>query len=154
MYHILLNLIKLSAPIIVYTAEEAWSAISFKDEDVPSVHLTTFPKCNSAWIDNSLNEKWEKLINIKTDVARELEKMRAAKLIGNSLEASVNLYTENEGLLQFLKSYEKDLPMIFIVSEVRLGRNATSNAVKGELTQELWIECSVSQPKQCDQCWN
>src|SRR3990167_1075235 len=126
MYNILLNLVKLSAPIIVHTAEEVWSSIVHKDEDVSSVHLTTFPKCNSALIDNSLNEKWEKLINIKTDVARELEKMRAAKLIGNSLEASVNLYTENEGLLQFLKSCENDLPMIFIVSEVRLGRNATS----------------------------
>jgi isoleucyl-tRNA synthetase len=154
MYNILLNLVKLSAPIIVHTAEEVWSAIGFKDEDVSSVHLTTFPKCNSAWIDNSLNEKWEKLINIKTDVARELEKMRAAKLIGNSLEASVNLYTENEGLWQFLKSYENDLPMIFIVSEVRLDRNSTPKAVKGELTQELWIECSVSQHKKCERCWN
>jgi len=154
MYNILLNLVKLSAPIIVHTAEEVWSAIGFKDEDVSSVHLTTFPKCNSAWIDNSLNEKWEKLINIKTDVARELEKMRAAKLIGNSLEASVHLYTENEGLWQFLKSYENDLPMIFIVSEVRLDRNSTPKAVKGELTQELWIECSVSQHKKCERCWN
>jgi len=65
MYNILLNLVKLSAPIIVHTAEEVWSAIGHKDEDVSSVHLTTFPKCNSAWIDNSLNEKWEKLINIQ-----------------------------------------------------------------------------------------
>ena len=154
MYHILLNLVKLSAPIIVHTAEEVWSAIGFKDEDVSSVHLTTFPKCNAAWIDNSLNEKWEKLINMRTDVARELEKMRAAKLIGNSLEASVHLYTENEGHWQFLKSYENDLPMIFIVSEVRLDRNSTPKAVKGELTQELWIECSVSQHKKCERCWN
>ena len=154
MYNILLNLVKLSAPIIVHTAEEAWSAISFKDEDVPSVHLTTFPECNPAWIDNSLNEKWGKLINIKTDVARELEKMRAAKLIGNSLESSVHLYTENEELWQFLKSYENDLPMIFIVSEVRLDRNSTPKAVKGELTQELLIECSVSQHKKCERCWN
>ncbi|MBM4065025.1 MAG: isoleucine--tRNA ligase [Planctomycetes bacterium] len=154
MYNILLNLVKLSAPIIVHTAEEVWSAIGFKDEDVSSVHLTTFPKSNSAWLDDSLNEKWEKLINMRTDVARELEKMRAAKLIGNSLEASVSLYTENAELWQFLKSYEKDLPMIFIVSEVRLDKNATPKAVKGELTQNLWIECSVSQHKKCERCWN
>jgi isoleucyl-tRNA synthetase len=154
MYHILLNLVKLSAPIIVHTAEEAWAAIQYKDEDVPSVHLTTFPAFNPAWIDNSLNEKWEKLINMRTDVARELEKMRAAKLIGNSLEASVNLYTESEELWQFLKSYEKDLPMIFIVSEVRLDKNATPEAVKGELTQNLCIECKVSQHKKCERCWN
>jgi isoleucyl-tRNA synthetase len=154
MYNILLNLVKLSAPITVHTAEEIWSAIIHKDEDVASVHLTTFPKCNPEWIDNSLGEKWGKLINIRTDVARELEKMRAAKLIGNSLEASVNLYTENEELCKFLKSYENDLPMIFIVSEAKLGKTRSPKAVNGELTQNLWIECNVSQQRKCERCWN
>ena len=154
MSNILLNLVKLSAPIIVHTAEEVWSAISHKDEDVPSVHLTTFPQCNSAWIDNALNEKWEKLINIRMDVARELEKMRAAKLIGNSLEASVNLYTENAELRQFLGNYENDLPAIFIVSDVKLDGSAAPKAEKGELTKNLLIACSVSQHKKCERCWN
>ncbi len=154
MQYILLNLVKLSAPVIVHTVEEVWSAIIYKDEDVSSIHLSTFPKCTSAWIDDSLNERWEKLINMKTDVARELEKMRATKLIGNSLEASVCLFTENEELWQFLKNYEKDLSMIFIVSEVKLDRNVTSRAVRGELTENLWIECNVSQHKKCERCWN
>ncbi|MDE2217128.1 MAG: isoleucine--tRNA ligase [Planctomycetota bacterium] len=154
LYHILLNLVKLSAPIVVHTAEEVWNAVLYKDEEVGSVHLATFPKVTSQWVDDSLNEKWNKLISIRTDVAKELEKMRAAKLIGNSLEASVNLYTENEELWQFIKSYEKYLPMIFIVSEVKLGRNITSKATKGELTQNLWIECGVSQHKKCERCWN
>ncbi|MDN3515025.1 MAG: isoleucine--tRNA ligase [Candidatus Brocadia sp.] len=163
MYHILLNLVKLSAPVIVHTAEEVWSAILHKDEDVSGVHLTTFPKDNPAWIDNSLNERWEKLINIRADVARELEKMRATKSIGSSLEASVRLYTNNEDLWQFLKSYEKDLPMIFIVSEGKLvpvsleqgpDKNIPSKAVKGELIPDLWIECSASQHRKCERCWN
>lgn len=154
MQYILLNLVKLSAPVIVHTAEEVWSAIIHKDEAAPSVHLTTFPKCTADWIDDSLKERWEKVINIRTDVARELEKMRAAKLIGNSLEASVNLSTENEDLWQFLKSYEKDLSMIFIVSEVKLDRNIAPKAVKGELMENLWIEGNVSQHKKCERCWN
>lgn len=153
-HHILLNLVKLSAPIIPHTAEEVWSAIIHKDEDVWSVHLATFPKYVSSWIDNSLNEKWERLINIRSDVARELEKIRAAKLIGNSLEASVNLYTTHEELWQFLKEYEKDLPTIFIVSEVTLNRNVSPDAVKGESIQDLWIECKVSHYKKCERCWN
>lgn len=154
MYSILLNLVKLSAPILVHTAEEVWSSIIHKDEDVASIHLATCPKENPAWTDNALNERWEKLINMRTDIARELEKIRANKLIGNSLEASVNLTTENEELWQFLKSYEKDLPMIFIVSEVKLERKNTSKAVKGELIPDLWIEGSVSQHKKCERCWN
>lgn len=153
-YHILLSLVKLSAIIISHTAEEVWSAIIHKDEDVWSIHLTTFPKYIPAWIDNSLDKKWEELIHIRSDVARELEKMRAAKLIGNSLEASVNLSTTHEELWQFLKEYEKDLPTIFIVSEVILDRNIPPNAVKGELVKDLWIEGKVSEHKKCERCWN
>ena len=154
MYYILLSLVKLSAPIIVYTAEEVWSAIQYKDEDASSVHLTTFPKFNVAWQNDSLGKTWEKLIDIRTDVARELEKIRASKQIGNSLEASVSLYTENEELLQLLKNYGKDLSMLFIVSEVKLAETITPKAVKGELNQNLWIECTVSRAGKCERCWN
>ncbi|OQZ04005.1 MAG: isoleucine--tRNA ligase [Candidatus Brocadia sp. UTAMX1] len=154
MYSVLLNLVKLSAPIIAHTAEEVWAAIIHKDEDVSSIHLTTFPKEIPIWTDNALPERWERLINIRTDVAKVLEKMRATKLIGNSLEASIDLYTENEELWQFLKNYEKDFPMIFIVSEVKLGKNVTSKAVKGELITNLWIEGRASQHKKCERCWN
>ena len=154
LYQILIDLVKLSAPIIVHTAEEVWSAIIHKGEDVPSIHLTTFPKYIADSINESLSQKWERLIAIRTDVAKELEKMRAAKLIGNSLETSVCLYTENEELRQFLKNYEKDLPMIFIVSEVKLDKKITNVAVKSELMKHLWIECKVSQHKKCERCWN
>ncbi len=154
LYQILIDLVKLSAPIIVHTAEEVWSSIIHKGEDVPSIHLTTFPKCIDNFINESLSQKWERLIAIRTDVAKELEKMRAAKLIGNSLETSVCLYTENEELRQFLKNYEKDLPMIFIVSEVKLDKKITNVAVKSELMKHLWIECKVSQHKKCERCWN
>jgi isoleucyl-tRNA synthetase len=57
-------------------------------------------------------------------------------------------------LRQFLKNYEKDLPMIFIVSEVKLDRKITNVAVKSELMKHLWIECKVSQHKKCERCWN
>ncbi|MCF6149588.1 MAG: isoleucine--tRNA ligase [Candidatus Kuenenia sp.] len=154
LHYILLTLVKLSAPIIVHTAEEVWSIIEYKDEDLSSVHLTTFPKCKPAWVDGSLNQNWEKLIDIRTDVAKELEKMRTAKSIGNSLEASISVCTENEALYQFLKNYENDLPALFIVSDVRVDKNIGKNAVRGELTQDIWIECSVSQHKKCARCWN
>ncbi|MFO0795352.1 MAG: isoleucine--tRNA ligase [Candidatus Brocadiaceae bacterium] len=154
LYQILLNLVKLSAPIIVHTAEEVWNAVIFKDEHVGSIHLTIFPQVTPQWVDDSLNEKWEKLITIRADVSRELEKMRAAKQIGNSLEASVCLCTESDTLYQFLKGYETDLSMIFIVSETKLGRNISSKAVKGELNPDLWIECGVSQHQKCERCWN
>jgi isoleucyl-tRNA synthetase len=154
LYCVLLSLVKLSAPIIVHTAEEIWSTTTHRDEDVWSIHLTTFPTYNPDWIDSSLDERWEKLINIRTDVTRELEKMRAAKLIGNSLEASVNLYTQNKDLCQFLKNYENDLATLFIVSEVKLDKSIPSKAVRGEAVTDLWIMCNVSQYQKCERCWN
>ncbi|MGQ3684721.1 MAG: isoleucine--tRNA ligase [Candidatus Loosdrechtia sp.] len=154
LHRILLSLVKVSAPIIVHTAEEIWSVTPHKDEDVASIHLATFPEFNSGWADSSLGERWEKLINIRADVTRELEKLRAAKLIGNSLEASVSLSTQNHDLWQFLKNYESDLATLFIVSEVKLDKNVPVKAVKAESVAEMWIACNVSPYQKCERCWN
>ncbi|MDR4509357.1 MAG: isoleucine--tRNA ligase [Candidatus Brocadiaceae bacterium] len=154
LYHILLSLVKLSAPIIVHTAEEVWSAIIHKDEDVGSIHLTTLPKVVPAWVDSTLNDKWQRLISIRAEVAKEIEKMRVAKQVGNSLESTVSLYAENEELYRFLTIYEKDLSAVFIVSEVTIGSDMSPNAVKSELIEDLWIKCGPSRYKKCERCWN
>jgi len=154
LYYILRNLVKLSAPIIVHTAEEVWTAMAHKDEDMWSVHLATFPKYKEEWMDGTLGENWRRLIDIRADIAKELEKMRAAKIIGNSLEASVRLYADDEELERFLKNYEEELSVIFIVSEVKIENHIPEKSVKAELVNGLRIECNVSQHKKCERCWN
>jgi isoleucyl-tRNA synthetase len=144
-------LVRLLAPILVYTSEEVWTEINHEGS---SVHLSEWPVTNEKYTDNALNDKWEKIIKIKTDVARELEKMRVAKQIGSSLEAAVDLYTEDGEMLNLLKEYEHDFPMIFIVSEVNISNEPLDTSNKGEIFEKLSIKARVSDSDKCDRCWN
>jgi isoleucyl-tRNA synthetase len=140
--------------VLSYTADEVWWGIKHKDEDAPSVHLARWPKPNPAWMDEKLNAKWDRLMTIRSDVARELEKARAAKLIGSSLEAHVTLSTEDEKLFGFLKASEGDLPTLFITSQVTLTKGFAANSAKGAETAGLAIKVEVSQFPKCERCWN
>ena len=152
--NILQSLVKLIAPVLVFTADEIWDAIVHKDENTGSIHLASWPTPNEAWIDRELSRKWDKVIEMREDVSRELEKLRAAKLIGNSLEARVDLYIENDELRNLVKEFEGDLAMIFIVSEVYLIDEKDLHYAPGQLFKDLWIKVSVSQNKKCGRCWN
>jgi len=80
--------------------------------------------------------------------------MRAAKQIGSSLEAAVDLYTEDAELLDLLKEYETDLPMIFIVSDVSVSNEPLASSNKGEIFEKLSIKARVADSNKCDRCWN
>jgi len=144
-------LVRLLAPILVYTSEEVWMEINHGDG---SVHLSEWPVTNEGYTDKALNDKWGKIIKIKTDVARELEKMRMAKQIGSSLEAAVDLFTEDAEMLSLLKEYEYDFPMIFIVSDVNVSNEPLDSSHNGEIFQKLFIKVRVSDSNKCDRCWN
>jgi isoleucyl-tRNA synthetase len=144
-------LVRLLAPVLVYTSEEVWNEIN---QDESSVHLSEWPTINEQYTDKALNDKWESIIKAKTDVARELETMRAAKQIGSSLEAAVVLYTEDADLLGLLKEYENDLAMIFIVSDVTISSEPFDSANNGEIFEKLSIKASVADSNKCDRCWN
>jgi isoleucyl-tRNA synthetase len=147
-------LVRLLAPILAYTSEEVWLEMTHDDNNIPSVHLADWPVNNEKYMDKELNDKWEKIIKIRSDVARELEGMRASKQIGNSLEASVDLYTDDAEMLNLLKEYESEFPMIFIVSDVSVSEEPLDSSNKGEIYEELFIRVKVSDSSKCDRCWN
>jgi isoleucyl-tRNA synthetase len=88
-------LVRWLAPIICYTADEAWLA---RHGDVPGVtiHLETFATVPEAWLDTALGERWETLRNIRRVATGALELERAAKRIGSSLQAAIDLYVPAE----------------------------------------------------------
>ncbi len=88
-------LVRWLAPIICYTAEEAWLA---RHGDAPgrSLHLETFAEVQPAWLDPVLGERWEKLRDIRRVATGALELERGAKRIGSSLQAAIELYVPPE----------------------------------------------------------
>lgn len=99
------------APILSFTAEEAWLS---RYPETSSVHLEPFQSVPSAWRDDALAQKWEAIREVRRVVTGALEVERAAKRIGSSLEASPLVYVSDMALLGTLADI--DLAEVCITS--------------------------------------
>jgi isoleucyl-tRNA synthetase len=99
------------APMLCFTAEEAWLA---RDPAAPSVHLELFPDVPAAWRDDALAEKWRKLRTIRRVVTGALEIERAHKRIGSALEAHPIIHVADPEL--FAAVVDVDLAELCITS--------------------------------------
>lgn len=145
LYNIANSLIKLMAPILSFTAEEAWQHLPFKKSE--SVFLERMPEYLESFIDEELDKRWEKLIEIRDQVNKALEIKRKEKFIGNSLEAKIIL-SVNSNLKEFLLPYLDFLPTLFIVSqvEVKESESLTNN--------EFEVTVQKAEGSRCERCWN
>jgi isoleucyl-tRNA synthetase len=153
--HILLDtMAKLMAPILCFTAEEIWRHMPEVKDKTLSIHLTQMPDVNKAWINESLENNWELILNIRAEVTKVLETARVNKAIGHSLDARVMLYAE-EDLLEKLQPYEKELASLFIVSEAVLqGMDPEENQGIHETgMKELGISVFPAPGDKCERCW-
>ena len=99
------------APMLCFTAEEAWLA---RDASAHSVHLELFPSVPVAWHDDALAEKWRKLRMIRRVVTGALEIERAHKRIGSALEAHPIIHVADPEL--FAAAVDVDLAELCITS--------------------------------------
>jgi isoleucyl-tRNA synthetase len=151
MWHVAETLILTLAPVLAFTAEEAWRTLK---PDAPSVHLESWPKGNPAWRERVLEAQWDRFEAIRPAIMKRLEALRAQKVIGNSLEAEVELLTTNDELAVFLESFE-DLAALCIVSKVKVTRvPADEAATLGEPVEDgLWVRVERTQGAKCARCW-
>ena len=145
-------LLRLMAPILTFTAEEAWRhAPGTRNE---SVHLERFPEVPLEWLDDRLAAEWQRLLEVRREVARALEIARARKLIGSGLEASVRIASAPEDIPALLDDKRALLQTLFIVSRVELD-GVASGAVVHE-SQEipgLTVVVDRAPGRKCERCW-
>jgi len=120
------------APMLCFTAEEAWT--SRYGADVKSVHLEVFPEVPASWRDDKLAEKWRKVRIVRGVVTGALEIERARKRIGSSLEAHPIVHVSNEELFEAVA--DVDLPEVCITSAATL--------VKGDAPPQAFTLSDVS----------
>ncbi|HID94151.1 MAG TPA: isoleucine--tRNA ligase, partial [bacterium (Candidatus Stahlbacteria)] len=149
LYEILDSLARLIAPIMPFTAEEVWQHFRGKDRvNNSSVHLAHMPQIREEYIDEELARRWESLIDLRDDALLALERARKAKLIGNSLEAKLILWTDDDIVRQLISRYLNDLPYIFIVSSVAIGDK--DEGVRGK---KLSVRVERAPGRKCERCW-
>lgn len=143
------------APILAFTAEEVWAAIRRKD-DPASVHMASWPQMDDTARDTALEERYERLHRVRSEVARVIEQERERGSIGNSLEAKIVLYCTNNELLDFLQSFGRNLQSLFIVSSVEtvnLGQRQPPAKAKVSEMEGLFIEPGRAPGQKCNRCW-
>lgn len=149
------SLLRLLAPVLVFTTEEIWKHFPKLAGAAESVHMAEFvaPENISAGFDAKKTENWTKLSGVRTEVLKALETARNAKEIGVALEARVVLSAEGE-LLSLLKQYSKWLPALFIVSQVEIVSGLVVDAKDSEGMPGLTILIKRADGKKCERCWN
>jgi isoleucyl-tRNA synthetase len=146
-YEILNLLVRMIAPILVFSAEEIWQNMPKEKavKDITSVHLLNWPQKKEA-LKKEIIDFDLYVIRLIPDVAKALEEKRAKGEIGSSFDAKINLLTNDPARYTFLESLKSDLCEIFKVSQVEVKNDP---AVKG-----LTVEAASAQGKKCVRCWN
>lgn len=150
------SLVKISAPVLAFTAEEAYSYLPKDRFSEPSVHLCRMPEFDPAYVDLNLKEEWDKLRGLRQEVAKALEAARTDKLIGGSLEAKVTIYAP-EAALGVLSAYRAELEAIFIVSEVEVVRPGVARpdgVWRSQNLTDLAVLVTRAKGEKCARCWN
>ncbi len=155
LHEIVTSLLRLLAPVMSFTAEEAWQLLPGHREE--SVFLAGMPSSVEISVDPDLVALYEHLFAIRSEVQKLLEAARRDKLIGSSLEARVILAAtgaERELLLRAAA----ELPTLLIVSQVELVDSPSSAMQPLKVstpsgTSELYAAVVRALGKKCPRCW-
>jgi len=144
LYHVTQMTLRLMAPILSFTAEEAWGILRAEDPD-ESIFLHTWkevlpPQAGEA----ALSARWKRLREIRALVTKALEESRAAGAIGSSLQAEVVVEAGGADL-ELLKSLGPDLRFVLITSQAEV-RPGTEGDVR--------VTVSPSGHPKCERCWH
>jgi len=152
-YDVFTALARLLAPILTFTSEEAWRHLPGVHGE--SVHLERFPDAPREWLDDALNRDWDRLLEVRREVAKALETARAGKLIGSGLEAVVTISNAPEDLPALLDAKRALLPTVFIVSRVELERSSVGARVTYESQDIPGLVVAVDRARgeKCERCW-
>ena len=137
------------APILCFTAEEAWLA---RESNATSVHLESFPAVPESWRNDALAEKWRKLRNLRRVVTGALELERAGKRIGSSLEAAPVIYVADTDL--FGIAADADLAELCITSDAMLIEGeGPESAFRLDDVASVAVEPRLAQGRKCARSW-
>jgi len=154
MHRIFDALCRLLAPILVFTAEEAWGYLGGPD----SVHLRTFPEESPDFLNAEARNRVAHLLNLRGLIGQAVERARQEKLIGNALEAAVTLTCDETTIAAVPK---EELEEFFILSDLTLQPGKEPSASISKTAHQKCARCwrhrpavgqSAAHPELCERC--
>jgi isoleucyl-tRNA synthetase len=152
MFHIAESMVRWLAPILSFTAEEVWGYLpGERRESVLHETWHALPPVPAATID------WEALLALRSDVLRELEKLRDERRIGAPLDAHVEVYCVPGELARFA-ALGPELRFLLITSEAQVHRAAVppdaAVAAASTGSSGVWIVVQPTADPKCVRCWH
>ena len=155
---------RLLAPILTLTTDEAWCHATFKSDfpdparskgdqaHLASVHLQDWPEVDSKWLQPEVEGDVAALLDVRRRVNEAIEPLRAAGKLGKSLDAAVTLVVSDAGLRRVLEKHRDFLPELFIVShvDVAAGPSTAPDASPVSVTVRHAQELGYVR---CPRCW-
>jgi isoleucyl-tRNA synthetase len=142
LYHIAHGLLRIMAPFLSFTAEEAWKVFQPASETIFTETYHAYPEVADA---AALLDKWTLLRAVRSDVTKALEEARVANLIGSSLQAEVEIRASG-ARHEALASLGADLKFVLITS--------SATVVKVESEADESVEVVASKYLKCERCWH
>ena len=151
MHHVAQAMVRWLAPILSFTADEVWGFLPGVRNE--SVFLNTWHQF-PAGAERVSAIDWPALIALKADVARDLERLRAAGEIGAPLEAEVVVYAPTAQTARF-EALRDELRFLLITSQARVVETDTPPASTVPASEPgVWIEVKPSTQPKCVRCWH
>ncbi|MEP7014296.1 MAG: isoleucine--tRNA ligase [Verrucomicrobiota bacterium] len=145
-------LCRLLAPVLAFTAEEAWRHFG----EVGSIHVHEFPQSQAR--SSEASSQIEELLKLRSVIGQAIEKARQEKLIGNALEAAVTLNSNSDVTAKIDKA---ELEEFFILSDLTIvqAKEASASVTKTPFAKcarcwrhRAYVGTSKSHPELCDRC--
>ncbi|MFC0135102.1 isoleucine--tRNA ligase [Massilia eurypsychrophila] len=147
LWHIAQSLLRVMAPTLSFTAEEAWAvfagadAYAASDETIFTQTYWELPLMPDA---DALLEKYTALREVRAGVTKQLEELRASGAIGSSLQAELTIKAA-PAKYKLLASLDDDLRFVFITSQAKVVAAAEADEA---------IEVTASLAPKCERCWH
>jgi isoleucyl-tRNA synthetase len=177
LHHIFHTLVRLLAPILTFTADEAWchatfnadfppadSQLSALNSSLASIHLQDWPAAPASWTNATVEAEVAALLKVRARVNETIEPLRAAGKLGKSLDAAITLTVAPEDpTFVALEKHHEFLPELFIVSDVTVssaggmpGSSTTTVEAAARTGAALHVTvqpCSERAFVRCPRCW-
>ena len=151
LFHIAHALIRMFAPILSFTAEEAWSFLPDKPQE--SVFLQQWHELPQVPDSEALESRWERVLELRSDVSKQLEGLRIAGRIGSALAAEIELYVADDTAKAWAEYFGEHLRFVFITSALRICTGTHAEAVPSRVSG-IAVRVLPSSGTKCARCWH
>ncbi len=143
LYHITHCLMRLTAPILSFTADEIWQTLKVSDE--ATVFEEEWYMLPAHGLEAAQIQAWETVVSTRSDAQKEIEKLRESGTVGSSLQAELEFYADKD-VHDALAALGDDLKFVMITSDAKVYK------VAKESDRKILVKPSAH--KKCDRCWH